>query len=61
MIMPRTKGNLKKFWPLANNGRPDRQRLCSPLADFFHNNAYANDRWRQVAQNERKTMRYLPA
>src|SRR5882724_9221279 len=39
MIMPRTKGNLKNLSLLANNGRPDRERLCSPLADFFHNSA----------------------
>jgi hypothetical protein len=42
MIMPRTKGNLKNYWPLANNGKPDRQRLYSPLADFFHNIRLAN-------------------
>src|SRR5882757_7670483 len=52
MIMLGTKGNLKNLSLLANNGRPDRQRLCSPLADFFHNNASASSAKRRFRPDQ---------
>lgn len=46
--MPRTKGNLKNVWPLANKWQA---RLCGQLADFFHKNAFANPTFEPLALN----------